>query len=92
MANRLKPLSRSQRQLRDQETIHAVNAVKFVAMLVLRNQGWGDVRIRRFSNQFNEIIEDISHDRLSLTDVADALYDETGLDMHALSVGSGDVK
>lgn len=81
-----KPLSRSQRQLQDQQTIHAVNAVKFVAMLVLRNQGWGDTRIRRFSNQFNDIIEDISHERLSLTDVADTLYDEIGLDMKTLSV------
>lgn len=86
MANKLKPLSRSQRQLRDEQTKHAVNATKFVSMLVLRNQGWGESRIRRFSNQFNEIIEDISHDRLSLTDVSDALYDETGLDMQTLSV------
>lgn len=86
MASKLKPLSRSKRQLQDEETLHAVNAVKFVSMLVLRNQGWGDVRIRRFSNQFNEIIEDISHERLSLTDVSDALYDETGLDMITLSV------
>lgn len=81
-----KPLSRRQRQLQDDQTLHAVNAVKFVAMLVLRNQGWGDVRIRRFSNQFNDIIEDISHERLSLTDVADVLFDETGLDMRTLSV------
>lgn len=81
-----KSLSRRQRQLQDEQTLHAVNAVKFVSMLVLRNQGWGDVRIRRFSNQFNELIEDISHERLSLTDVADALYDETGLDMKVLAV------
>ena len=81
-----KPLSRRQRQLQDEQTLHAVNAVKFVSMLVLRNQGWGDTRIRRFSNQFNEIIEDISHERLSLTDVADTLYDETGLDMRVLSI------
>jgi hypothetical protein len=81
-----KPLSRRQRQLQDEQTLHAVNAVKFVSMLVLRNQGWGDVRIRRFSQQFNELIEDISHERLSLTDVADTLHDEVGLDMKTLSV------
>lgn len=81
-----KVLSRRQRQLQDEQTIHAVNAVKFVSMLVLRNQGWGDTRIRRFSNQFNEIIEDISHERLSLTDVADALFDEVGLGMKDLRV------
>lgn len=81
-----KVLSRRQRQLQDEQTLHAVNAVKFVSMLVLRNQGWGDVRIRRFSNQFNDIIQDISHGHLTLTDVADALYDETGLDMKTLSV------
>lgn len=81
-----KILSRRQRQLQDEQTLHAVNAVKFVSMLVLRNQGWGESRIRRFSNQFNDIIEDISNEYLSLTDVADALYDETGLGMKELSV------
>lgn len=81
-----KPLSRSQRQLQDQQTIHAVNAVKMVTILALRNQGWGESRLRRFSEQFNTIVSDVSHERLTLTDIADTIYDETGLSMKDLRV------
>jgi hypothetical protein len=81
-----KPLSRSQRQLQDQQTIHAINAVKYVALLTLRNQGWGDVRLRRFSEQFNDIIADVSNEYLTLTDIADTIHDETGLTMKELAV------
>jgi hypothetical protein len=82
----IKPLSRTKRQLQDEETRHAVNAVKNIAMLVLRNQGWGESRLRRFSNQFNDIVEDVSHEHLTLTDIADTLFDETGLSMQDLRV------
>lgn len=81
-----KPLSRTKRQLQDQETKHAVNAVKMVSLLVLRDQGWNQVRLRRFSNKFNEIVEDVSQGHLTLTDIADTIFDETGLDMKELRV------
>jgi hypothetical protein len=81
-----KPLSRTKRQLQDEETKHAVNAVKMVSLLVLRNQGWGESRLRRFSNQFNDVVEDVSHGHLTLTDIADTIYDETTLDYKTLRV------
>ena len=81
-----KPLSRTQRQLRDESVKHSVNAVKNISMLVLRNQGWGESRLRRFSSQFNEIVEDVSQDHLTLTDIADTLFDETGLSMKDLRI------
>ena len=81
-----KPLSRTQRQLQDQQTVHAVNAVKMISILALRNQGWGESRLRRFSQQFNDIVEDVSNGHLSLTDISDTIYDETRLSQVELRV------
>lgn len=81
-----KVLSRRQRQLQDAQTMHAVNAVKMVSLLVLRNQGWGESRLRRFSEGFNDVVADISHEHLSLTDIADTIYDETGIRLDDLRV------
>jgi hypothetical protein len=81
-----KPLSRTKRQLQDEETRHAVNAVKMVSILALRNIGWGEQRLRKFSNDFNAIVEDVSQGHLTLTDICDTIYDETGLDMLTLRV------
>jgi hypothetical protein len=82
----VKPLSRTTRQLQDEQTKHAVNAVKMVSLLALRDQGWGESRLRKFSNKFNDIVEDVSHGYLTLTDIADTIYDETGLSMKELRV------
>lgn len=76
---RSKPLSRTQRQLQDERTLHAVNACKMVSVLTLRNQGWGETRIRRFNEQFNDILRKISNEDLSLSGICDTIYDETGL-------------
>ena len=81
-----KILSRSKRQLQDNETLHAVNAVKMVSLLVLRNQGWGGTRLLRFSEEFNSLVESVSQELLSLTDISDTLYDETGLKLSDLTI------
>jgi hypothetical protein len=57
-----------------------------VSLLALRNQGWGESRLRRFSQAFNDIVEDVSNGHLTLTDIADTVYDETGLSMKELRV------
>lgn len=81
-----KTLSRSKRQLQDSETLHAVNAVKMVSLLALRNEGWSTTRLKRFSDKFNEIVSDVSNEHLSLTDIMDTIFKETGLDLNDLKV------
>lgn len=82
----MKPLSRTQRQLQDQATLHAVNAVKMASILVLRNNGYGAQRLKKFSDEFNTVIENVNQGWHTLTDICDVIYDETGLDMQTLRV------
>lgn len=82
-----KPLSRSQRQLQDQQTVHAVNAVKMISILALRNAGYGEKRLQRFSEAFNTIVEDVSNEHLSLSDIGYIIEKETGLSITDLRVG-----
>lgn len=69
-----------------EHTLRVINAVKYAALLTLRNQGWNKVRLTRFSEQFNEILSDVSNGRISLSDVADTIYDETGLSLMDMRV------
>jgi len=65
---------------------NAVNAAKMIALMVLRNQGWGESRIRRFSEQFNKLADDVALGRESLSEFADTIYDETGLTLSDIQV------
>lgn len=69
-----------------QKTLAAVNASKMIAILVLRNQGWGESRLRRFSEQFNDQVDSINRKYMSLSDIGDTIFDETGLSMKDLRV------
>jgi hypothetical protein len=69
-----------------EHTLRVINAVKYAALMTLRNQGWNKVRLTRFSNQFNDILSDVSNGRLSLSDIADTIYDETGLSLKDMRV------
>jgi hypothetical protein len=81
-----KILSLRQRRLQDEQTMHAVNAVKMVSLLALRNEGWGEKRLKKFSDSFNEIVGDVSQGLLSLSDIPEALEKETGLSFKELVV------
>jgi hypothetical protein len=81
-----KPLSLRQRRLQDEQTLHAVNAVKMVSILALRNEGWGEKRLKKFSDSFNVIVEDVSQGLLSLSDIPEAIQKETGLGLEELRV------
>lgn len=70
----------------NEETLFTLRAVKMVSILALRNQGWGHIRLKRFSEEFNDIVVDISQGRLSLTDIPDTIYDETDLTMRDLEL------
>ena len=74
-----KPLSRKQRQLQDDMAIYATNVVKFVSLLILRNQGWGAARLTRFSKKFDEMVLDINEERLTFSDLAITIQEETGI-------------
>jgi hypothetical protein len=58
-----------------------------ISLLALRNQGWGEARLKRFSEQFNEIVADVSHEHLSLSDITETLERETGISLKDLRVG-----
>lgn len=59
--------------------MRAMNASKWVAMLVLRNQGWGKTRLERFNYKFDQIMSDISEGRLVPDDIPEVLEIEVGL-------------
>ena len=67
-----------------ERTVHALQAMKVISMLVLRNQGYGKKRMTRFNDHFNEILEDVMAGRISLQDIADTIYDETGVSLDNL--------
>ena len=72
--------------LNTEEIIRTVNAVKVISVLVLRNQGWADIRIRRFSQQFDDILDKVTNGRMTLSEIADIVHDETGLSLAELQV------
>lgn len=74
-----KHLSKKQRQLQDGMVFHAANIVKFASLLILRNQGWGETRLTRFSEKFDELLIDVNSDRLTFSDIMLTLEQETGL-------------
>lgn len=80
-ANKIgKKMREREQQLEQMEnTMKAINASKMVAMLVLRNQGWGGIRLGRFSEKFDEVMMDISAGYLSTGDIPEVLEEETGL-------------
>lgn len=72
------------RAKKDQKTMNSLIAVKMISLLVLRNRGFGTKRLVDFSNEFNEILGDVSDGRLSLSDIFVTLEEETGLNYEDL--------
>lgn len=83
---RLEKKRKKEKEIEDNRTMHAIMAVKMASLLVLRNEGWGDVRLARFSEKFNTLVEDVSNGWLTLQDIADTIYDEVGLSTKDLSI------
>ena len=74
----------TKRRRKDEITLNSLAATKMISMLALRNRGFGHSRLKEFSDDFNEILIDVSDGRLSLTDILDVLKDETDLNMEDL--------
>lgn len=69
-----------------QQVINSINAVKMAALLTLRNEGWGNQRLSRFSKNFNVVLKDVSDGWLSLSDISGVIEEETGLTWDELKV------
>ena len=74
----------TERRRKDEITLNSLAATKMISMLALRNRGFGHSRLKEFSDDFNEILIDVSDGRLSLNDILDVLKDETDLNMEDL--------
>lgn len=77
----------TEQQRRDvYKMVQTLEASKMVSLYVLRNQGWGKDRLKRFSDKWNEYIADISNGWFSLSDIPQVLLEETGLTMDDLKL------
>ena len=76
--------SRNKKAEDAKKTLHAVEAVKMVTLLSLRNQGWGRKRLLAYNEQWNEILVNVSNGWLTLEDIADTIFDETGISLSEL--------
>lgn len=80
----------SKKTLQEQATIaHTMNvceAVKMIALYVLRNQGWGAKRLKEFSDKWNEYLLDVSNGWFSLSDILAVIEEETGLTMDDIKI------
>lgn len=83
-ANDIRRKIENKRRRKDETTLNSLAATKMISMLALRNRGFGHSRLKEFSDDFNVILQDVSDDRLSLTDILDVLKDETDLNMEDL--------
>ena len=78
--------SKNKKAVDAKNTLHAVEAVKMVTLLTLRNQGWGRKKLLRFNEEWNEILVNVSNGWLTLEDIADTIFDETGVSLPDLRV------
>ena len=83
-ANDIRKKFKMKQRRRDETTLNSLAATKMIAMLALRNKGYGHSRLKEFSDDFNVILQDVSDGRLSLTDILEVLKDETDLDIEDL--------
>ena len=60
-------------------TSNAVKITHLFPLWVLRNQGWGEKRIRRFMNEYDELWDAYNQGYVSLVDIAQQLEKETGI-------------
>ena len=82
----------TKKQLQQQATIaHTMNmveAVKMITLYTLRNQGYGNKRLKKFSDKWNQYLLQVMEGYFSLSDVEGVLKEETGLTMDKLKINS----
>ena len=75
-----------QRRAAIAQTMNICEAVKMITFYVLRNEGWGATRLKRFSDKWNEYLIDVAEGRFTLSDILDVITQETGLTLQELKI------
>lgn len=65
----------------NKDDIKTADNIKYVAMLALRDEGWGKKRIERFNAKFKEHINSIDKGYADITTIKKFLLDELSLDL-----------
>ena len=59
--------------------IHSVKVSSVAHLLVLRDMGWGKVRLERFIEKHNEVVDSINKGYITIKDMHDVLEEEVGI-------------
>ena len=62
-------------------TLQAFQQTFYVPLLVLRNEGWGKVRLKRFAEAMIEQMEMFEEEYFNSNDVREMIKEETGIDL-----------
>lgn len=65
--------------LKKNATKEAVRVTQLFPLWILRNMGWGEKRLTRFLEEYADLIDSYNRGYLSLEDIANQLYEETGV-------------
>lgn len=83
-----KPSAKTKKQQEDLIKMKAyIEASKLIAMYVLRNEGWGKERLRKFNEKWNRYMDDIDEKWISLADIEGVLAEEVGIEFEDIRVG-----
>ena len=79
-------INKVKENLKDPECLRTLNAGKILAVMVLRDKGFGSSRLYDFSNKFDEELEKVMRGDKTLEYIQDVITDETGLTQAELKV------
>lgn len=83
-----KPSSKTKKQQEDLRKMKLyIEASKLIAMYVLRNEGWGKERLRKFNDKWNSYMDDIDEKWISLADIEGVLKEEVGIEFEDIRIG-----
>lgn len=83
-----KPSAKTKKQQEDLRKMKLyIEASKLIAMYVLRNEGWGESRLRKFNDKFNSYMNDIDDKWITIADIEGVLKEEVGIDFEEVKVG-----
>lgn len=83
-----KPSAKTKKQQEDLAKMKLyIEASKLIAMYVLRNEGWGSERLRKFNDKWNGYMDDIDDRWISIADIEGVLKEEVGIGFEEIRVG-----
>lgn len=78
------PVTMTPKELKKHEekaTWRAVNIMKLFPLMILRDMGWGKVRLERFLDKHNELVDSFNKGYITLEDIHKVLVDEVNLNV-----------